>query len=96
MGAWGKFPPPAKQVRKGDTTAYGVGTVKKIWPASEQTVAYEPYSHFGYIALAGLPVRRYRSDVFLEARDSGTAIRWEAVFEPLIPGTARCCGSRSG
>jgi hypothetical protein len=86
-GAWGKFPTPAKQVRKGDTTTYGVGTVKKIWPASEQTVAYEPYSHFGYIALAGLPVRRYRSDVFLEARGSGTAIRWEAVFEPLVPGT---------
>src|SRR5690606_36109618 len=42
-GAWGRFPTPAKQIRKGDTTAYGVGTVKKIWPATEQTVAYEPY-----------------------------------------------------
>lgn len=86
-GAWGKFPIAAKQTRKGDTTTYGVGTVKKIWPASEQTVAYEPYTHFGYIALSGLPVRRYRSDVHLEARDSGTAIRWEAELEPLIPGT---------
>lgn len=86
-GAWGKFPAPAKQTRKGDTTAYGVGAVKKIWPSSEQTVAYEPYTHFGYIALSGLPVRRYRSDVHLEARDSGTAIRWKAELEPLIPGT---------
>ncbi|HLV74100.1 polyketide cyclase/dehydrase/lipid transport protein [Actinomadura hallensis] len=86
-GAWGRFPTPAKQIRKGDTTAYGVGTVKKIWPATEQTVAYEPYSHFAYKALSGLPVRRYRSDVHLEARDSGTAIRWDAVMEPLIPGT---------
>ena len=86
-GAWGKFPMPAKQVRKGDTTPYGVGTVKQIWPVSEQTVAYDPYSHFGYIALSGLPVRRYRSDVYLEARGGGTAIRWEAAFDPLIPGT---------
>ncbi|MGP4028326.1 SRPBCC family protein [Actinomadura sp. 3N407] len=86
-GAWGKFPIPAKRARKGDTTTYGVGTVKKIWPASEQTVAYEPYTHFGYVALSGLPVRRYRSDVHLEARGSGTAIRWEAELEPLIPGT---------
>ncbi|MFA1550923.1 SRPBCC family protein [Actinomadura chokoriensis] len=86
-GAWGKFPMPAKQVRKGDTTTYGVGTVKKIWPVSEQTVAYEPYSHFGYVALSGMPVRRYRSDIHLEAGDSGTVIRWEAAFEPLIPGT---------
>ncbi|MEU8344530.1 SRPBCC family protein [Spirillospora sp. NPDC048832] len=86
-GAWGRFPTPAKQTRKGDTTTYGVGAVKKIWPVSEQTVAYEPYSHFAYVALSGLPVRRYRSDIHLEARDGGTAIRWEAVFEPLIPGT---------
>lgn len=55
MGAWGRFPTPARQARKGDTTTYGVGTVKKIWPASEQTVAYEPYTHFGYIALRGSP-----------------------------------------
>ena len=91
-GAWGKFPMAARQTRQGDTTPYGVGTVKKIGPASEQTVAYEPYSHFGYIALAGLPVRRYRSDVHLEARGPGTAIRWEAVFEPLIPGTRGLLG----
>lgn len=91
-GAWGKFPIPAKQARKGDTTTYGVGTVKKIWPASEQTVAYEPYTHFGYIALAGLPVRRYRSDVHLEAEDQGTLVRWEATFEPLIPGTGALVG----
>lgn len=86
-GAWGRFPTRAKQTRKGDTSTYGVGTVKKIWPASEQTVVYEPYTHFAYIALSGLPVRRYRADVHLEARDSGTLIRWEAVAEPLIPGT---------
>ncbi|MFB4309245.1 SRPBCC family protein [Actinomadura sp. GTD37] len=95
-GAWGRFPIPAKQARKGDTTTYGVGTVKRIWPASEQTVAYEPYSHFGYIALSGLPVRRYRSDVHLEAGDSGTAIRWEADFQPLIPGTGRLVGFSLG
>ncbi|TDC43449.1 SRPBCC family protein, partial [Actinomadura sp. KC345] len=86
-GAWGKFPIAAKQTRKGDTTTYGVGTVKKIWPASEQTVAYEPYSRFAYKALSGLPVKRYRSDVHLEPSDSGTKIRWEAELEPLIPGT---------
>ncbi|MCP9948624.1 SRPBCC family protein [Actinomadura madurae] len=97
-GAWGRFPTPARQARKGDTTTYGVGTVKKIWPASEQTVAYEPYTHFGYIALRGLPVRRYRSDVHLEDGGhpenggQGTLIRWEATFEPLIPGTGALVG----
>ena len=91
-GAWGKFPIPAKQTRRGDTTPYGVGTVKKIWPASERTVAYEPYEHFGYVAVSGLPVRSYRSDVRLERRDAGTFIRWEAEFEPLIPGTGPVVG----
>lgn len=91
-GAWGKFPTPAKQTRKGDTTTYGVGAVRKIWPATEQTVVYEPSTHFAYIALSGLPVRRYRCDVYLEPRDSGAhgsgaRIRWVAEFEPLIPGT---------
>ena len=88
-GAWAKFPTPAKQARKGDTTPYGVGTVKQIWPAKEQTVAYEPYSHFAYIALSGIPARRYRADVHLDAGDSGTHIRWEATVEPLIPGTGK-------
>jgi hypothetical protein len=90
--AWGRFPMRARQTRKGDTTAYGVGTVKAIGPASEQTVVYEPSTHFGYIALKGLPLRRYRSDVHLEAGGSGTVIRWEAVFEPLIPGTGALAG----
>jgi hypothetical protein len=91
-GAWGKFPTPAKQTRKGDTTTYGVGAVKAIWPAAEQTVAYEPDAHFGYIALKGLPLRRYRSDVYLDGDGTGTRIRWHATFEPLIPGTAPLLG----
>ncbi|MBE1537323.1 SRPBCC family protein [Actinomadura algeriensis] len=88
-GAWGKFPTRARQARKGDTTTYGVGCVKRIWPAKEQTVAYEPYSRFSYIALSGLPVRRYRSDVHLEEPEDGTGtyLRWHATFEPLVPGT---------
>lgn len=86
-GAWGKFPTPARQVRKGDTTTYGVGCVKQIWPAKEQTVAFEPYSHFGYIALTGLPVRRYRSDIRLAEHETGTDLVWRSTFEPLIPGT---------
>ncbi|HEY8478496.1 MAG TPA: SRPBCC family protein [Spirillospora sp.] len=86
-GAWGRFPVPARQTRKGDTTAYGVGAVKKIWPVSEQTIVYEPCTHFAYKALSGLPVRRYRSDVRLRGGDAGTAIRWTASLEPLVPGT---------
>ncbi|WP_030172298.1 SRPBCC family protein [Spirillospora albida] len=86
-GAWGRFPTRARQVREGDTTPYGVGSVKQIWPAREQTVAYEPHGHFAYVALSGLPVRRYRSDIHLESTGSGTRIRWESTFEPLIPGT---------
>ncbi|TYK42723.1 SRPBCC family protein [Actinomadura decatromicini] len=86
-GAWCRLPIPAQQTRKGDTSAYGVGAVRKLWPAVEQTVVYEPYGHYAYIALSGLPVRRYRCDVYLEARDTGTHLRWKAEFEPLVPGT---------
>ncbi|RSN69143.1 MULTISPECIES: SRPBCC family protein [Actinomadura] len=93
-GAWGPFPTPARQVRKGDTTTYGVGCVKQIWPAKEQTVAFEPYTRFSYIALSGLPVRRYRSDVHLEEHEDGTGtdLRWRATFEPLVPGTGPLLG----
>ncbi|QFG20481.1 SRPBCC family protein [Actinomadura sp. WMMB 499] len=94
-GAWGRFPTRARQVRKGDTTTYGVGCVKQIWPAKEQTVAFEPYTRFSYIALSGLPVRRYRSDVTLEPHEDGkdgTYLRWHATFEPLVPGTGPLLG----
>ncbi|WP_243719302.1 SRPBCC family protein [Actinomadura sp. KC06] len=85
--AWGRFPTGAKQGREGDTTRYGIGAVRVLWPVREQTVVYEPSTHYAYVALSGLPVRRYRGDVHLEARDPGTHVRWLAEFEPLIPGT---------
>ncbi|MFD0535718.1 SRPBCC family protein [Actinomadura luteofluorescens] len=92
MGRLGPVPCPGAAGARGRHRPYGVGTVKKIWPTSERTVAYEPYEHFGYIAVAGLPVRSYRADVRLERRDAGTLLRWEATFEPLIPGTGPVVG----
>ncbi|MCP9977883.1 hypothetical protein [Actinomadura madurae] len=41
-GAWGRFPTPARQARKGDTTTYGVGTVKKIWPPASRPSPTSP------------------------------------------------------
>jgi len=86
-GAWGHFPTRARQERKGEETPYGIGSIKKVPPAREETVVYEPPTHFAYVALAGLPVRGYRSDVWLDRTDSFTAIRWQATFESLIPGS---------
>lgn len=86
-GEWGHFPTRARQEREGDETPYGVGCVKRVPPAREQTVVYEPFTHFAYVALAGLPVRNYRSDVRLERKGPVTLIRWQATFDRLIPGT---------
>ncbi|MEU5878938.1 SRPBCC family protein [Spirillospora sp. NPDC047279] len=84
---WGRFPARARQARQGDEQRYGVGSVKKVPPVREETVVFDPPFHFAYVALSGMPVRNYRSDVRLEERDGATFIRWQAVFDPLIPGT---------
>ena len=53
----------------------------------ERVVAFEPPRLFGYVSLAGLPIKDYRADVTLEpAADGGTDIRWRSTFTGKYPG----------
>lgn len=86
--AWKKWAhvPWSTHVQDGSPEQNGVGAVRRIWPVKEQTVAYQPGKHFGYIMLNRLvPMRNYRSDVYLEpGKKGGTVIRWETQADPLI------------
>ncbi|MQY07469.1 SRPBCC family protein [Actinomadura macrotermitis] len=84
---WGRFPTRAHRERDGAPEPNGVGAVRRIFPARERVVAYEPSTRYSYVALAGLPLRRYRADVTLEPRGEGTRVEWSGSFEPLVPGT---------
>jgi hypothetical protein len=84
---WARFP-QAKLARPGTGEKYGVGSVRRIWPAVEETVVYEPPEHYAYRMLSRGPARDYRADVHLEpGPDGGTALRWEAGFEAALPGS---------
>lgn len=73
----------------------GVGSVRRVrlgpGGAREETVAYEPYRHYAYRLLSGLPIKGYRADVTLETTpEGGTAIHWTGHFDtPVIPGTGQ-------
>jgi uncharacterized protein YndB with AHSA1/START domain len=86
---WGPFPTSLRSVRArdGEPDPNGVGAVRRIGPAREEVVEYEPPKRYSYTMLAGFPMRDYRSDVTLEPRDGGTAIHWQGRFEPKFPGT---------
>ncbi|MHB8466110.1 MAG: SRPBCC family protein [Acidimicrobiales bacterium] len=91
--AWGKpLVPRSIRERDGAPDPNGVGAVRKagglgIW-VREEIVEYIPPVRLAYILVSGMPVRRYRSIVELEADPAGgTAIRWRSHFEPKIPGT---------
>jgi hypothetical protein len=86
---WGPFPKAVRsaRARAGDEDPNGVGAIRKIGPAREEVVTYEPPTRYSYTMVTGFPMRDYRSDVTLEPRDGGTAIRWQGRFEPKIPGT---------
>lgn len=53
----------------------------------EEIVELQPDRRFSYALLAGLPLRGYRADIDLEARDGGTAIHWHSSFHAKVPGT---------
>jgi polyketide cyclase/dehydrase/lipid transport protein len=86
---WGPFPGFVRSVRARDGAPdpNGVGAVRRIGPAREEVVAFEPPTRYSYTMLAGFPIRDYRSDVTLEPHEGGTAIRWQSRFEAKIPGT---------
>jgi hypothetical protein len=78
-------------LRPGAPDPNGVGALRRfgIGPGGsrEEVVAWEPPHHLGYIAVSGLPVRHYRSDVELRRDGDGTVISWEGSFDELVPGT---------
>lgn len=81
----------SERERPGTGEPNGVGSIRRLTQgparAREETVAYEPYRHYAYRLLSGLPID-YRADVTLEpTADGGTAIRWVARFSPRLPGT---------
>lgn len=86
-GVWGKFPTKAVQEREASPARGGVGSIRRIWPAREETVAYDRPHGYSYVAISGLPLRSYRADVTLTPDGTGTAIHWASSFEPLIPGS---------
>jgi hypothetical protein len=87
-GVWARFPVKPVRERAGTAVPNGEGAIRRIWPAREQVVAYEPPASYSYVALSGLPVRHYRADVTFTPRpEGGTALRWRGRFEPRIPGT---------
>jgi len=53
----------------------------------EEIVELQPDRRFSYALQHGLPIRDYRADVDLEARDGGTAIHWHSRFRAALPGT---------
>jgi hypothetical protein len=55
--------------------------------SQEEIVELQPDRRFSYALLSGLPLRGYRADIDLEARDGGTAIHWHSSFHPKLPGT---------
>lgn len=78
-------------LRPGGPDPDGVGALRRLavgpFGSTEEVVAFEPPSHFAYVARKGMPVRHYRADVHLEADGEGTRITWRGALEPLVPGT---------
>ena len=87
---WAPFD-TAELEREGSPLPDGVGAIRRFTYGKtvvrECIVAFEAPHWLAYQLLAGLPVRDYRADVTLQpTAGGGTAIRWQARFEPLVPG----------
>jgi hypothetical protein len=78
-------------VRSGQPDPDGVGALRRfaLGPGGslEEVVAFDPPSHLGYVAVKGLPVRRYRADVDLRPDGTGTLVTWRGSFDEILPGT---------
>jgi hypothetical protein len=83
-------------LRPGDPEPDGVGAIRRfaLGPGGsrEEVVAFEPPHHLGYVAVSGLPVRRYRADVDLTVDGTGTVITWRGTFDELVPATGALLG----
>jgi|HubBroStandDraft_6_1064221.scaffolds.fasta_scaffold396357_2 hypothetical protein len=81
-----------EMVRPGEGGPSGVGEIHvfstALTRAREEIVELVPDRRLSYILLSGFPLRDYRADVDLSAReDGGTSIAWRAAFNPKYPGT---------
>jgi len=79
-------------VRLGEGGPGGAGEIHvfstALTRAREEIVELVPDRRLSYILLSGFPLRDYRADVDLSAReDGGTSIAWRAAFNPKYPGT---------
>lgn len=78
-------------LRPGAPDPDGIGALRRfaLGPAGsrEEVVAWDRPRHLGYIAVSGLPVRRYRADVDLTADGTATVVTWRGRFDELVPGT---------
>lgn len=65
-------------------TKQAIGTVVGL----EEVVVAEPDRRFGYVLLAGLPLRDYVATVELTpTAGGGTSIHWTSTFSAKVPGT---------
>jgi uncharacterized protein YndB with AHSA1/START domain len=97
---WTTFDAAALE-REGSPAPDGAGAIRRFTYGKivtrECVVAFEPPHWLAYQLLSGLPVRDYRADVTLHAAPGGgTTIRWQARFEPLVPGTGWLVRRRLG
>src|SRR5580700_2627998 len=76
--------------RLGDPPPGGAGAVRKVgrlpFMAREEILVSQAPNHHAY-TVKGMPVRDYRADVYLTASGTGTEIRWQGTFTPVVPGT---------
>ncbi|MEO5878212.1 MAG: SRPBCC family protein [Streptosporangiaceae bacterium] len=86
-GVWGKFPGKAVQEREAAPDRGGVGSIRRIWPAREETVVHDRPHAYSYVLLSGVPLRDYRADVTLTPEGGGTRIHWASSFDSRIPGS---------
>lgn len=81
----------AELVERGEGDGDGVGAVRVLHRgrtrSRERIVELVPERRFGYVLLAGLPLRDYRANVDLAPEREGTAIRWYSDFSAKVPGT---------
>ncbi|TDC94601.1 SRPBCC family protein [Actinomadura sp. 7K507] len=85
-GEWGGFWARGRRESAGEEHPNGIGAVRCAPSRREEVVAWDPPRHYGYVAVAGPPPRRFRADITLEPHCSGTLIRWRGAFDGL-PGT---------
>jgi len=90
MASWA----PGLKVRldqQGAEDRNGVGAVRRIeapGPAPaivERIVTFEPSRRLGYVALSGVPFKKYGGEVLLTPTHDGTQVSYTLRYEPRLP-----------